>query len=92
MTVLLESNGAHRGRATGAGHTIDIAGVNWPVHKLYSAVAAAVVALVALVVTWSPEIAAWSSAAAGVAVWIVAASLTRESAQRPGNAATDPAE
>ncbi|WP_461665666.1 hypothetical protein [Gordonia sputi] len=92
MAVLIESNGAHRGRATGAGHTIDIAGVSWPVHKLYSAVAAAVVALVALVVTWSPEIAAWSSAAAGVAVWIVAASLTRESAQRPGNAATDPAE
>ena len=60
--------------------------------KLLSAVAAAAVALVALVVTRSPEIAAWSSAAAGVAVWIVAASLTRESAQRPGNAATDPAE
>ncbi|SKY84574.1 Uncharacterised protein [Mycobacteroides abscessus subsp. abscessus] len=92
MTVLIESNGSHRGHATDHGHTVDIAGVSWPVHKLYAAAAATVVALIALVVTRSPEIAAWSSAAAGVAVWIVAASLTRQSAQRPGNAATDPAE
>ena len=92
MTVLIESNGSQRsrGRSVDATHTIEIAGVNWPVHKVYAVVAATVAALVVLLVTRSPEITAWSSAATGVAVWFAAASLTR--GQRPGNAATDPAE
>ncbi|GAC49718.1 hypothetical protein [Gordonia aichiensis] len=92
MTVLIESNGSHRsrGRSVDATHTIEIAGVCWPAHKLYAVVAAAVAALVVLVVTRSPESAAWSSAATGVAVWFAVGCLTR--GQRPGNAATDPAE
>ena len=92
MTVLIESDGSQRGRGRAAAdaHTIEIAGVNWPVHKVYAVVAATVAALVVLLVTRSPEITAWSSAATGVAVWFASASLTR--GQRPGNAATDPAE
>lgn len=68
MTVLIDSN--PRLRETPRTQTVTVAGIALPAHKLYAVIAALAVAVVALVVTGSIEVVAWSAAVTAIAVGV----------------------
>ena len=49
--------------------TVDVAGVSWPAFKLHAVIIAVVVAIGALVLSGSGQVAMWASAATLLTVW-----------------------
>ena len=49
--------------------TVDIAGVRWPAYKLHALIFAAIVAVGALVLSGSGQVAMWCSAITMLTVW-----------------------
>ena len=87
MATMIQTTAPAAARAAFPG--VEVAGVSWPLYKLYAVGVAVVVALVSLVMFTSHEVTAWSSALALLVTWWVARfrattqSRSAESARNP---------